>query len=56
MQLVHPHTLDDSIFTETRQYLMKDLMWKRTIVEERVKKANRCLHYLMRHQPHHKEV
>ena len=53
--MAHPHILDDSIFTETRKSCLKDLKYKRTIREERIQKANRCLHYLMRHQPHHQE-
>ena len=52
---VHPHILDDSIFTETRLSLLKDLRYKRTVVSAKRAKADRCLHYLMRHQAHHQE-
>ena len=55
MKLVHPHILDDCIFTDTRKSHLKDLRYKRSIVEEKTQKANRCLHYLMRHQAHHQE-
>jgi len=55
MKLVHPHILDDCIFTDTRKSQLKDLRYKRSIVEEKTQKANRCLHYLMRHQAHHQE-
>jgi hypothetical protein len=53
--IVHPHILDDSIFTDTRKSCLKDLRWNRTIKNDKIAKANRCLHYLMRHQSHHQE-
>ena len=52
---VHPHILDDSIFTETRLAQLKDLRYNRTIKNEKIRKADRCLHYLMRYQAHHQE-
>ena len=56
MELIHPHILDDSIFTSTRISSLKDLNFNRTIKNEKIRKADRCLHYLMRHQPHHQEM
>ena len=53
--MAHPHILDDSIFTEARLSHLKDLRFKRTIKNEKIAKADRALHYLMRYQSHHQE-